>query len=67
MPSATAGITPAKPAKAKRIRVYCVKCRAKRKMKNPKAITIEKWPAGDPGDMFEMPDENVPDSESIKR
>ncbi|MBI2288040.1 MAG: hypothetical protein HYU83_03525, partial [Chloroflexi bacterium] len=40
-PPAVAGITPVKPVKLKRIRAYCVKCRAKREMKNPVAITLK--------------------------
>jgi predicted GH43/DUF377 family glycosyl hydrolase len=38
-PPAAVGITPVKPVKGKRIRAYCVKCRAKREMKNPIATT----------------------------
>jgi predicted GH43/DUF377 family glycosyl hydrolase len=34
-------ITPATPLKTKRIRAYCMKCRAKREMKNPRAITLK--------------------------
>jgi len=40
-PPAAAGITPATPVKVKRIRAYCVKCKAKRQMKNPIAITLK--------------------------
>jgi predicted GH43/DUF377 family glycosyl hydrolase len=40
-PSAEVGITPATPVKMKRVRAYCVKCRAKREMKNPKAVTLK--------------------------
>jgi predicted GH43/DUF377 family glycosyl hydrolase len=40
-PPAAAGITPVMPVKVKRIRSYCVKCRAKREMKNPVAITLK--------------------------
>jgi len=40
-PPAAVGITPATPVKVKRIRAYCVKCRAKREMKNPVAITMK--------------------------
>jgi len=28
---------------------------------------LEKWPAGNPGDMPQMRDQDVPDSESLKR
>ena len=40
-PPAAAGITPVKPIKVRRIRAYCVKCQAKREMKNPAAITLK--------------------------
>jgi len=40
-PPAATGITPVTPVKIKRIRAYCVKCKAKREMKNPKAITLK--------------------------
>ncbi len=40
-PTAAVGITPAAPVKIKRIRAYCVKCRAKREMKNPTPITLK--------------------------
>jgi predicted GH43/DUF377 family glycosyl hydrolase len=41
VPPAAAGITPVTPVKAKRIRAYCMKCQAKREMKNPVAITLK--------------------------
>jgi len=28
---------------------------------------FEKWPTGNPGDMLQMRDQDVPDSESLKR
>jgi hypothetical protein len=37
-PPLEAGITP---VKIKRIRAYCMKCRAKREMKNPRAVTLK--------------------------
>jgi predicted GH43/DUF377 family glycosyl hydrolase len=40
-PPAVVGITPVTPVKMKRVRAYCVKCRAKREMKNPRAITLK--------------------------
>jgi predicted GH43/DUF377 family glycosyl hydrolase len=40
-PPAEAGITPVAPVKIKRIRAYCMKCRAKRQMKNPLAVTLK--------------------------
>jgi len=40
-PPAAAGITPTTPVKVKRVRAYCMKCRAKREMKNPEAITLK--------------------------
>jgi hypothetical protein len=40
-PPAEVGITPVMPVKIKRIRAYCMKCRAKREMKNPRAITLK--------------------------
>jgi predicted GH43/DUF377 family glycosyl hydrolase len=40
-PLAADGITPATPVKEKRIVAYCVKCKAKREMKNPVAITLK--------------------------
>jgi predicted GH43/DUF377 family glycosyl hydrolase len=40
-PPAAVSITPVTPVKMKRIRAYCVKCRAKREMKNPIAITMK--------------------------
>jgi predicted GH43/DUF377 family glycosyl hydrolase len=40
-PPAAVSITPVKMIKAKRIRAYCVKCRAKREMKKPTAITLK--------------------------
>ena len=40
-PPAVVGVTPVKTIKVKRIRAYCVKCRAKRQMKNPVAITLK--------------------------
>jgi len=40
-PLAAAGITPVMPVKVRRITAYCVKCRAKREMKNPVAITLK--------------------------
>jgi len=40
-PSAEVGITPVTPVKMKRVRAYCVKCRAKREMKNPESITLK--------------------------
>ncbi|NWF77670.1 MAG: hypothetical protein HXY36_03650 [Chloroflexi bacterium] len=36
-----AGVTPVKPVKIKRIIAYCLKCRAKREMKNPTALTLK--------------------------
>jgi predicted GH43/DUF377 family glycosyl hydrolase len=41
VPPAEVGITPVKPVKIKRVRAYCMKCRAKRQMKNPLAITLK--------------------------
>jgi predicted GH43/DUF377 family glycosyl hydrolase len=41
VPTAAAGITPVTPVKEKRIVAYCVKCKAKREMKNPVAITLK--------------------------
>jgi len=40
-PPVAAGITPVTPVKEKRIVAYCVKCKAKRQMKNPVAITLK--------------------------
>jgi predicted GH43/DUF377 family glycosyl hydrolase len=40
-PPAAAGITPATLVKVKRIRAYCVKCKAKREMQNPVVITLK--------------------------
>jgi predicted GH43/DUF377 family glycosyl hydrolase len=41
VPSAEAGITPVTPMEMKRIRAYCMKCRAKREVKNPTAVTLK--------------------------
>jgi predicted GH43/DUF377 family glycosyl hydrolase len=40
-PQEEVGITPVTLVKTKRIRAYCVKCRIKKEMKNPKAITMK--------------------------
>ena len=40
-PPAEVGIISVTPVKMKRIRAYCVKCRAKREMKNPRAIILK--------------------------
>jgi predicted GH43/DUF377 family glycosyl hydrolase len=40
-PTVAAGITPVKPIRVRRITAYCVKCRAKREMKNSKAVTLK--------------------------
>ncbi len=40
-PSTKVGITPVTPVKEKRVVAYCVKCRAKREMENPIAITLK--------------------------
>lgn len=40
-PPAEISITPVTPVKMKRIRAYCMKCRAKREMKNPTAVTLK--------------------------
>jgi len=40
-PPAAVSIAPVTPVKIKRIRAYCLKCRAKREMKNPRAITLK--------------------------
>jgi predicted GH43/DUF377 family glycosyl hydrolase len=40
-PPTEVGITPIMPLKVKRIRAYCMKCRAKREMKNPRATTLK--------------------------
>jgi len=40
-PPAEVDITAVTPVKIKRIRAYCMKCRAKRKMKNPTAVTLK--------------------------
>jgi predicted GH43/DUF377 family glycosyl hydrolase len=40
-PPAAVSITPVTPVKIKRIRAYCMKCRAKRQMKNPLAVTLK--------------------------
>jgi predicted GH43/DUF377 family glycosyl hydrolase len=40
-PPTAAGIIPVTPVKEKRIVAYCVKCKAKRQMKNPVAITLK--------------------------
>jgi predicted GH43/DUF377 family glycosyl hydrolase len=40
-PPAEAGVTPVTPVKIKRIRAYCLKCRAKREVKNPEAVTLK--------------------------
>jgi len=40
-PPAVAGIILVTPVKVKRITAYCVKCRAKREIKNPEAITLK--------------------------
>jgi predicted GH43/DUF377 family glycosyl hydrolase len=40
-PPAAVSITPVTPVKIKRIRAYCVKCRAKRQMKKPIAVTLK--------------------------
>jgi predicted GH43/DUF377 family glycosyl hydrolase len=38
---AKVGVTPVTPVKIERIIAYCVKCRAKREMKNPTAVTLK--------------------------
>lgn len=38
---AEVGVRPITPEKLRRIRAYCMKCRAKREMKNPVAITLK--------------------------
>jgi predicted GH43/DUF377 family glycosyl hydrolase len=40
-PPTEVGITPITPVKVKRIRAYCMKCRAKREMKSPRATTLK--------------------------
>jgi predicted GH43/DUF377 family glycosyl hydrolase len=40
-PPAEVGITPVTPVKIKRIRAYCMKCRAKREMRNARAVTMK--------------------------
>ena len=41
VPPTEVSITPVTPVKIERVRAYCVKCRAKREMKNPLAITLK--------------------------
>jgi len=40
-PPAAVSITPVMPVRVRRIRAYCVKCRTKREMKNPVAVTLK--------------------------
>ncbi len=40
-PPVEVGITPVTPVEIKRIRAYCMKCRAKREMRNARAITMK--------------------------
>jgi hypothetical protein len=40
-PPTEVGITPVTPVKVKPIVAYCMKCRAKREMKNPRATTLK--------------------------
>ena len=40
-PPAEVSITPITPVKIKRVRAYCMKCGAKREMKNPLAVTLK--------------------------
>jgi predicted GH43/DUF377 family glycosyl hydrolase len=41
VPPVKVDVTPITPVKIKRIRAYCVKCRAKREMRNPTAVTLK--------------------------
>jgi len=41
VPPAEAGVTLVTPVKIKRIEAYCVKCRAKREIRNPTAVTLK--------------------------
>ena len=49
------------------MQAYCMKCRAKKEMKDPKVYHNEKWQTSNSGCMPHLRHEDVPDWESLKQ